>query len=1141
MSGLSHLHDDAARRRNGPAPVAAASSASRPSSPFADGAHINFAMSMMTSPFAAAAQTPASMPAPYIASMAPSPRSGSPVPGSMSPRSTTPPPTSAGGGGGGGGGGAAAAAAAATASLSTVPTAAPARRNFTPVSILSPPSSSTTFSPGAASSIVSAGQGQTLDEVPMLPSTSRTTFAPSGELLIDGLGVDGRDLSKGEAGWAEPFSPTLAVTPTTRRFSTRPSIADPTTVTMMASGSTSVLGLTTVVASPPSATVALPDVGVQPAVLPHEGLGSCNVPGCAAGDAEALRQGAGTIGNITIFDIVDRRTCRPISLQDLRAHLLAQRALHAKDPNAALDKKTQFPDLSLLGGTPTLATAGSSDWISEERDPEKTLTNSLASGQPSSSRRPARGTAGRAKRKKSGRHQRSATSGDDVDALDFIAVFNRYQRRFNALPRAQRIRSPDPALFSTAAEESIATGVPATAAAAAPVARAGSVRRDMEGAVTVELTLRSSANLPGGRSESRLGQTASIDFSSCAPLRKEVALFPSSQPLREQFDDILSRFLGRPAGNDNSLVSEKDGQDEKHILARKPRSPTDRLRWMVDIGLVSQEQISQVLAEADLSTHPQVLAPLADKVAVYLNDHIVPDFLEASTSNLSRGTQLGRLAVGLSCTTLAILFTVLLVVNPSPFRPRPHADPQAPALPSPPHTDVSRWWRLLTAPLWCAGIGYVLAAWTGVCVWLTIRGNHEPGDEDNGEPMSEAEWEGLMLEEEMDRNGTVRSGGLAASPSDSALPWSRPDRKSLMAPELLNLLRRMVFLKPLPGNGSSAASDDNDADEKGLAAQDGTTSGVQPNGAVPPFQQRTEISDGHISPALSRVTSLNTTGGALGLGKLEPVSESKSVNFERPLSPSSMVTTTADSANGAGMSSIGQVAASAIPPPPPITPRMGSFPNSLPSPHALSPHGRASMSSPGMPPLPGLPPVSPMSAGLWRSPSAGTGMTMTAPSVSVKSKKVPVLPVAVGLVQTNVPAPLPPAAVAAGSSSSSSSSAPGRRKGLFFRRSEPNAVLPTIVPSETSASRAPSLSHADGIAYASSLYNVAGCRPQQAAPRRVVSAAWVSVRRWTGFAVNTKPVLDSRVRAAQQRAALQSLLLCFGTTAVVLIVITALP
>ena len=36
------------------------------------------------------------------------------------------------------------------------------------------------------------------------PTTSAASWAPNGEFLIDGLGVDGRDCTQNEAGWAEP-------------------------------------------------------------------------------------------------------------------------------------------------------------------------------------------------------------------------------------------------------------------------------------------------------------------------------------------------------------------------------------------------------------------------------------------------------------------------------------------------------------------------------------------------------------------------------------------------------------------------------------------------------------------------------------------------------------------------------------------------------------------------------------------------------------------------------------------------------------------------------------------------------------------------------------------------------------------------
>ncbi|KAE8223624.1 hypothetical protein CF319_g3366 [Tilletia indica] len=968
------------------------------------------------------------------------------------------------------------------------------RRNITPISILSPPSS-TAFSPGASSSIFSSTVGPTADEIPMLPSTSRTTFAPSGELLIDGLGVDGRDLRKGEMGWAEPFSPILLTSPITRRFSTRPNL-DPV-IGSLPAASTSVIGIGAGASSPVYISPPAANACGSGACIP-DNYGACGRTGCQSGDAELLR---GSVGQITIYDIIERRTCRPISLQDLRNHLLAQRANYKADPNAAFGKESQLPDLGLLGSASKQASDSSvPDWNSDERDQEKTLTNSLPSV-PTPGRKATRSSSGILKGKRN-KHAGSATTGDEVDALDFVAVFNRYNRRFQALPKMQKLRSPHPGVFATPADDP------------APLRARG----DGDGAVTIEIAVRPGLHSGRGRIDSQATNSGSTDH-----VRKEITLFPSTQPLRQQFDEILHRFLGRVGAAASELGSKADvekdelleGADEKGGDSRKDTPSSSRLRWMIDIGLLSEEQVALALAEAEVTSHPQVLAPLADKIATYLNDHIVPEFLSGSTRNLSKGTQLGRLAIGIFCTVLAILFTILLCINPSPFRGRTTEQN--------PNPDVSRWWRLLTAPLWCAGIGYVLAAWTGVCVWLTIRGNHEPGDDD-GASISEMDWEAMMMEEDTDRMDGGASLGRVFSSNDPALPWKRPDRKSLMAPELENLLRRFLFLKPLPVAGSATAGKSTLTLAMGQAEMNGsssmrtkpniTFSAVQWTSSSLPIQHLKDSLDGRASPALSRSASMSGPGCLSNGTKLEPLNESESVTFDRAISPSSALSSKIGGGAVPVMSSIGQVA-SALPGcgaddagnmVAPVTPTMPSFPGSFTSPTSLSPTGRLSTTSA---PTHALRPASPGSNSLWRTTSAtamSTGGVSMMPAVSVKSRKFPGFPVAVGMVQTNQP-------------------------------------MTTInFTGDPAVSRPPSFSHADaGIAYAASLYNMATCSPRQPAPRRVLSAVWVAVRRWTGFAVNTKPVLDSRVRAAQQRAALQSLVICFTATLVTMIVVTALP
>ncbi|KAK0546816.1 hypothetical protein OC845_004398 [Tilletia horrida] len=839
--------------------------------------------------------------------------------------------------------------------------------------------------------------------------------------------------------------------------------------------------------------------------------------------------------------LTSKAPCKTPSTEDLRTRLLVQRASRKDAPSSPFATQAQLPDLSLLGGAkkPTHA-AGRHEIGVEEMDQEKTLTNYSADLDTTpSTRKPSQQSAGQSTLVptqraasaagklvgKLNKHARSASTGDEVDALDFVAVFNRYNRRFYALSKAQRARSPNPASYALASEEDGSTLRRATTtAAASPTSE--QPRQLGEQGVKVEVLVRQTSTVPSA-SQGGFRPMSRLDSAATVTGRKEITLYPSSQPLREQFEDILRRFIGAlqdddgrresETGNTTLSVEEKDEAHKSTSMSKStsrtccPASP--RLRWMVDIGLLCEQQISLALAEAEVTTHPQVLAPIADKVAAYLNAHIVPGFLSASTSNLSRTTQLGRLGVGLICLGLAILFTVLLAVNPSPFRPRDAS-------------DVSRWWRLLTAPLWCAGVGYVLAAWTGVCVWLTIRGNHEPGQDEGPEDDGpwQSEWEQLSADEHHQpapskkKDPTWTLSNPAINAPDPALPWRRPDKKSLMAPELLNILRRFAFLKPLPVAGPEMQQVTSDSLEKGpdFRIEPATSSGIlfsNPSWGMPSSTNAHRDSmEERVSPTVSRAASLSgITVAAPGPRQLEPVHEAEK------WSPGS--STNIAAVGSTEMSSIGQVASvidgaigiSVPPPAPPITPRMpsssgGSFNTPPFSPRSVSPNG-----------------------GMWRNSSMGSvsvisPTSMSAPAISVRAKKVPVLPVAVGLVKTNVPSPANIHRSPTTSRVSISPFAGGRDEG----------------PARSGAAAA-SQADAAGMSYAASLYNVATCGPRHSAPRRLASSVWVTIRRATGFAVNTKPVLDSRVRAAQQRAALQSLSICFGITLVILIIIVAVP
>ncbi|PWN25725.1 hypothetical protein BDZ90DRAFT_228115 [Jaminaea rosea] len=168
------------------------------------------------------------------------------------------------------------------------------------------------------------------------------------------------------------------------------------------------------------------------------------------------------------------------------------------------------------------------------------------------------------------------------------------------------------------------------------------------------------------------------------------------------------------------LVTYVGGSSDEKVATSRASSRSRRLDWMVDLGLLSEDAVRHSLNEAERSSHPSALLPLVNAVSSYIDSHVMPDFMEAASQNLSKRTSRGRLAVGIVATALAILFSVLLAVEPSPLAGGKQ--------------HISRWWRVLTFPLWAMGFGYMLAAWTGVCVWLSLRGNRERREEEWATP-----------------------------------------------------------------------------------------------------------------------------------------------------------------------------------------------------------------------------------------------------------------------------------------------------------------------------------------------------------------------------------------------------------------------
>lgn len=283
-------------------------------------------------------------------------------------------------------------------------------------------------------------------------------------------------------------------------------------------------------------------------------------------------------------------------------------------------------------------------------------------------------------------------NGDELDALQFLASYERYRRRFASLSRSEKNRCPR---IQSNGEVGL---------------RTMHSRADSSGALS---------NLTGD----------------------------STLPLRKDLDRICETHL--------SPSRSGKGGDGK---AR----PKRRLQWMVDLGLLSEELISTVLNLGEQTTHPSLLEPIYDIIYSHLAIHVLPNFLLNSTRNLSKTTRKGRLAIGIVSIILSVLFTVLLLLRPSPL--------------SSDDTNVTRWFRLLTFPLWTAGFGYVLAARTGVCVWLTLRGNREP--EDDG-----IRWENHSVDGDRE---TVRGDRKMESckPCQGDRCWENEEEKEEMEGEI---------------------------------------------------------------------------------------------------------------------------------------------------------------------------------------------------------------------------------------------------------------------------------------------------------------------------------------------------------------------
>ena len=222
---------------------------------------------------------------------------------------------------------------------------------------------------------------------------------------------------------------------------------------------------------------------------------------------------------------------------------------------------------------------------------------------------------------------------------------------------------------------------------------------------------------------------------------------PSLVRLRQECLRLAEKYVGFPEQRTTSSSCSKP----------------PRLLWMIEVGLIPESLIARTLARG--LEFPSDLEPLADAVITHIDSHVIGPFFLSKTKNLNRHTERGRLAVGVSCIVVAIVLVVLLAMIPSPLSDQP----------------ISRWYRLLLAPLWIAGIGYTLAAWTGVCVWLSLRGKREP--------------DGVEIDHrKTSLRAVLDSGDVEAISTEITEPQMSEEeaRKRWVAPELSSLMKRTV-------------------------------------------------------------------------------------------------------------------------------------------------------------------------------------------------------------------------------------------------------------------------------------------------------------------------------------------------------------
>ncbi|PWN47091.1 hypothetical protein IE53DRAFT_271546 [Violaceomyces palustris] len=503
------------------------------------------------------------------------------------------------------------------------------------------------------------------------------------------FGVDGRDLEAGESGWAD--------------------LPELTTFTQASRGRGSNGGkrrsncLGWILRGQNSACQARGGCSGRSHTTPPA---CCTGSGSGSSNSDIPSKESVSLG-VNLIDIIRGRSCRPISLLDLRAFLVLQRdeqkRISSYMPASIMVHSDVLPDLVVLGST-------------EDTAHGSVASDSRVQGSRAKDSKSGLRLNGSSLGSKDGCHERTLVDGpildkdspakasppkthDEVDALDFLVAFEKYKIKFRNLAKLEKVRSPDPyvcveAMYAHAHRQAV-------------------VNVDLEDVAeepNVEAVDRSHVIVEENRFE--------VPFRLATPV--EVGLRPSLQPLRKELNAMVEKFLG-PISAACRTGSGRTGAEREEKTEPSEASPSTtirfkpRLDWMLEVGLLSDHTVSQAILEAEVTTHPDVLAPVAESVHNYLTAHVLPPFFHHVTRNLGERTSKGRLSVAAASFFIALVFSILLIIRPSPLLSG--------------RGNVSRWWRLLTAPFWCGAIGYALAYRTGICVWLSLRGNRE-SDED---------------------------------------------------------------------------------------------------------------------------------------------------------------------------------------------------------------------------------------------------------------------------------------------------------------------------------------------------------------------------------------------------------------------------